>query len=241
MSIDPRPVPVRSSDYRYPTVGSAASGIAPAATKVLRNTYLLLAMTLLFSAATAALSVAIGAPYGIGLVCSLVSLGLIWFALPRMADSVNGIYLVFAITGLLGFGLGPVLSVYLKAIPNGGMLVASALGGTGAIFLGLSAYVLTTKKDFSFMGGFLMTGLIAVIVLSLGGLVAGLFGVNVSGLFLAISAASMLLFSAMILFETSRIVNGGETNYVMATIGLYLSIYNLFSSLLHLLGFASDE
>ncbi len=237
MSNQLRPIPIRTGAPRTAT----ETGIAPAAAKVLRNTYTLLSMTLIFSAVMAAVSTAIGTPYGLGLVCSLVSLGLIWFVLPRTANSVKGIYVVFAVTGLLGFGLGPVLNMYLKAIPNGGMLVASALGGTGAIFLGLSAYVLTTKKDFSFMGGFLMTGVIAVLVLSLGSLAASFMGFNVSGVFLAISAACMMLFSALILFDTSRIIHGGETNYVMATISLYLNIYNIFTSLLHLLGFSAVD
>ena len=235
MSIQLRPIPVRPGAATAP----AYDGIAAGPAKVLRNTYMLLSMTLLFSAAMAAVSVAIGAPYGVGLMCSLASLGLIWLVLPRVANSGNALYLVFAITGLLGFGLGPVIGMYLKAIPNGGMLVASAMGGTGAIFVGLSAYVLTTKKDFSFMGGFLMAGVIAVVVLSLGTLAASFMGFNVTGVFLAISAVCMMLFSALILFDTSRIIHGGETNYVMATISLYLNIYNIFTSLLHLLGFSS--
>jgi len=148
---------------------------------------------------------------------------------------------VFAITGLLGFGLGPVMNMYLKALPNGGQLIMTALGGTGLIFAALSGYVLTTKKDFSFMGGFLMTGVIALLLCSVGAMVASFFGVAVSGVFLALSAVSMLLFSGLLLYDTSRIINGGETNYIMATIALYLDIYNIFTSLLHLLGFANSD
>lgn len=240
MSNELRPIPVRTSASGARSAPAGASAIAAGPAKVLRNTYMLLSMTLLFSAAMAVLSVAVGVPYGVGLVCSLASLGLIWFVLPRVANSAKALYVVFGVTGLLGVGLGPVLSFYLKALPNGGMLIASAMGGTAAIFVGLSAYVLTTKKDFSFMGGFLMAGIIAVLVLSLGSLAASFMGFNVSGIFLGISAACMMLFSALILYETSNIIHGGETNYVMATIGLYLSIYNIFSSLLHLLGFAED-
>jgi len=230
-----QPTPVRAGGY------PSSAGSLLATHKVLRNTYMLLSMTLLFSAAMAGVSMAVNAPYGLSLVASLVSMGLIWFVLPRTAESANGIYVVFAITGLLGFGLGPVLNMYLKALPNGGQLVMSALGGTGLIFAALSGYVLTTKKDFSFMGGFLMTGVIALLLCSVGAMVASLFGVAVSGVFLALSAVSMLLFSGMLLYQTSAIINGGETNYIMATIGLYLSIYNIFTSLLHLLGFANSD
>lgn len=208
--------------------------------KVLRNTYMLLAMTLLFSGLTAALSMAINPPRFTGLVSSLVAMALIWFALPRTANSEKGLYVVFAITGLLGFGLGPMLNHYLQ-VPNGSQLIMTALGGTGLIFTALSAYVLTTKKDFSFMGGFLMVGVMVLVVVSLGAVVAGMFGVNISGAFLAISAVSMLLFSGLILFDTSRIIHGGETNYIMATIALYLDVYNIFTSALHLLGFANSD
>ena len=148
--------------------------------------------------------------------------------------------MVFGITGLLGFGLGPMLNHYLK-LPNGGELVMTALGGTALIFGALSAYVLTTKKDFSFMGGFLMTGVIVLLVASLGTVAASFFGVDVSMAFVAISAVSVLLFSGLILYDTSRIINGGETNYIMATIALYLDVYNIFTSVLHLLGFASSD
>ena len=230
-----QPSPVRVGGY----TGSAGSLLATH--KVLRNTYMLLSMTLLFSAAMAGVSMAVNAPYGLSLVASLVSMGLIWFVLPRTANSEKGLYVVFAITGLLGFGLGPVLSMYLKALPNGGQLIMTALGGTGLIFAALSGYVLTTKKDFSFMGGFLMTGVIVLLLCSLGAMVASFFGVAVSGVFLALSAVSMLLFSGLLLYDTSRIINGGETNYIMATIALYLDIYNIFTSLLHLLGFANSD
>ena len=218
--------------------GSASSLLATH--KVLRNTYMLLAATLLWSALMAGASMAVGAPRFTGLVCSLAAMALIWFALPRTANSEKGIYVVFGITGLLGFGLGPMLNHYLK-LPNGGELVMTALGGTALIFGGLSAYVLTTKKDFSFMGGFLMVGVMVLFFGSLAALGASFFGVDVSMAFIAISAVSVLLFSALILFDTSRIINGGETNYIMATIALYLDVYNIFTSLLHLLGFASSD
>lgn len=234
-----QPVPVRNGGAGY--VPRASETSASAVNKVLRNTYILLSMTLLFSAAMAGVAMTIGAPRGVGLICSLVALAMLWFVLPRTANSEKGIYVVFAVTGLLGFGLGPVLNAYLTFLPNGGTLIMSALGGTALIFASLSAYVLTTKKDFSFMGGFLMTGVLVILFVSLGAVVASLFGMQLSGLFLAISAAAMMLFSALILFDTSRIIHGGETNYLMATIALYLDILNIFTSLLHLLGFASND
>ena len=207
--------------------------------KVLRNTYSLLAMTLLFSAVTAGLAMAANLSHGIGLVFSLAALGLVWFVLPRTANSSAGLWVVFAFTGLLGASLGPILNHYL-ALSNGGSIVMQALGGTALIFFTLSAYVLTTRKDFSFMGGFLMIGLVTVIVFALGAFIAGLMGVDVSVFSLAISGVIVLLMSGFILFHTSQIIQGGETNYIMATVGLYLAIYNLFTSLLHILG-AMDE
>ena len=203
--------------------------------KLIRNTYTLLSMTLLFSAVTAGLSMALDMGPGTYLASTLGALGLVWFALPRTANSAGGIGVVFAITGLLGFGLGPVLSTYLS-LPNGTETVMMALGGTGIIFLGLSAYALTTRRDFSFMGGFLFVGMLVV----LGAALLNIF-LAVPALNLTIAAAIALLMSGFILHDTSRLVNGGETNYVLATVGLYLSIFNLFISLLQLLGLANDD
>jgi modulator of FtsH protease len=197
--------------------------------KLIRNTYTLLSMTLLFSALMAGVGMAIGVPPGVGMVASLGAIGLIWLVLPRTENSAAGVAVVFGITGLLGLGLGPLLSHYL-AIPGGGQLVATAMGGTGAIFLGLSAYALTTKRDFSFMGGFLFVGLMVALV----AMIANIF-LEIPVLSLTISAVVVLLMSAMILFDTSRIINGGETNYLRATVALFLDIYNLFIHLLHLL------
>lgn len=205
------------------------------ANKLIRNTYSLLSLTLLFSAATCGLSMALGVGHGVGLITSVVAMGLLWFALPRTAHSASGIGVVFAITGLLGFGLGPTLNAYL-ALANGSEIVLTALGGTGAIFLGLSGYALTTRKDFSFMGGFLVVGLLVVVGASL----LNIF-LSIPMISLATSAAVVLLMSGFILFDTSRMVNGGETNYVFATISLYLNILNLFTSLLHLLGMTSND
>lgn len=204
--------------------------------KVLRNTYALLAMTLLFSAVTAGISMAVGMPRGMALIFSIAALVLVWFVLPKTANSAAGIGVVFAFTGLLGAALGPMLNHYL-AMANGGTLVMQALGGTAIVFFALSAYVLTTRKDFSFMGGFLFIGLIVALVAIVGTVIAGaFFGVEVSGIHLGISVMIVLLMSGFILYDTSRIVNGGETNYLMATTSLYLNIYNLFTSLLHILG-----
>ncbi|HLT14533.1 MAG TPA: Bax inhibitor-1/YccA family protein, partial [Marinobacter sp.] len=200
-----------------------------------------LAMTLLFSAVMAGVSMSIGLSRGASLVCSLGALALVWLVLPRTANSSAGIGVVFAFTGLLGLSLGPILMHYLQ-FSNGSQIVMQALGGTAVVFLGLSGYVLTTKKDFSFMRGMLVAGLMVVIVGMLGAFVASLFGVQITAFSLAISAAVVFLMSGFILYDTSRIVNGGETNYIMATTGLYLNIYNLFVSLLHLIGaFSGDE
>jgi modulator of FtsH protease len=165
----------------------------------------------------------------------LGALALVWFVLPRTANSSAGIAVVFAFTGLLGLSLGPTLLYYLQ-FSNGGQIVTQALGGTAVVFFALSGYVLTTKKDFSFMRGMLVAGLVVVIVAMVGGIVASMFGVEITAFSLALSAAIVLLMSGFILYDTSRIVNGGETNYIMATTGLYLNIYNLFLALLHLLG-----
>jgi modulator of FtsH protease len=207
-----------------------------ATNKLIRNTYVLLSMTLLFSAVTAAMSMAMSVSPGMSMLTTLGALGLIWLVLPRTENSGAGIAVVFAIAGLLGFGLGPMLSYYL-AMPNGPQTVATALGGTGLIFLGLSGYALTTRKDFSFMGGFLFMGLIVVLV----AMIANIF-LEIPALSLALSAIIVLLMSGLILFDTSRIVNGGETNYLRATVALYLDIYNLFIHLLSLLtAFGGDD
>lgn len=222
--------------------GYIQAGVGPVVetNKVLRNTYMLLSMTLLFSALMAGVSMAVGAPYGVSLICSLVSMGLLWFVVPRTANSEAGIWVVFLVTGLLGFGLGPIINRYLGAA-NGGQIVMMALGMTGAIFVGLSAYAVKTKRDFSFMRGFLAGGMVLMLVLMVGLLIASLMGYYFQPLALGLSAMVALLMCGMILYQTGEIVNGGETNYVLATVTLYVSIYNLFTSLLHLLGFASSD
>lgn len=212
-----------------------------ATNKVLRNTYWLLSLTLLFSGAMAGVSMLLGAPYGISLMCSLVSLGLLWFVVPRTANSASGIYVVFAVTGLLGFGLGPVLNMYINHLANGSQIVMMAFGITGTAFLGLSAYAITSKKDFSFMRNFLFTGILVAFALGIVSLVSAMFGYPLQPLAMAVSAMFAVLMCGLILYQTSEIVNGGETNYILATVTLYVSIYNLFTSLLHLLGAMAGE
>ncbi|MEJ2533870.1 MAG: Bax inhibitor-1/YccA family protein [Halioglobus sp.] len=196
--------------------------------KVLKNTYMLLGMTLLFSAVTAGVSMAMGLGHGAALVLSLVGFGLL-FVVNRLADTSKGLLAIFAFTGVMGASIGPLLNYYL-AMPGGSALVMQALGGTALVFFGLSAYALSTRKDFSYMGGFLMIGLLVAVV----AMIANIF-LNIPALSLTISAAVVMIMSGLILFDTSRIINGGETNYIRATVGLYLSIYNLFIHLLHLL------
>lgn len=221
-------------------IGTAQHATSAATQKVLRNTYMLLSMTLAFSAVTAGISMAMNLGNGAAMVMSLAALAIVWFVLPRTANTAMGLPVVFLFTGLLGAALGPMLNLYLS-LPNGSSMVMQALGGTALIFFSLSAYVLTTKKDFSFMGGFLFAGLMVVIVGAVGAMIASyFFGVDVSVFSLAISGAIVLLMSGLILFDTSRIINGGETNYIMATVGLYLNIYNLFTSLLHIIGATND-
>jgi len=196
--------------------------------KVLKNTYMLLGMTLLFSALTAGVSMSMGLGHGAALVLALVGFGLL-FVVNRLADSSKGLIAIFAFTGVMGASIGPMLNYYL-AMPNGPGLVMQALGGTAIVFFGLSAYALTTRKDFSYMGGFLMVGLLVAVV----AMIANIF-LAIPALSLTISAAVVMIMSGMILFDTSRIINGGETNYIRATVALYLDIYNLFIHLLHLL------
>ncbi len=203
--------------------------------KVLKNTYLLLSATLFFSAVMAAVSIflQVSPMFYLGSVIGAMVLGM--FVLPRTANSASGIGVIFLITGLLGFGLGAILQMYL-ALPKGPQIVGTALAGTGIIFLGLSGYALTTRKNFNFMGGFLFAGMIALAV----AIIANLF-LAMPALSMAISAAMILVMSGFILWDTSRIARGEETNYIMATYGIYLSIFNIFISLLNLLGIMGEE
>jgi len=202
--------------------------------KVLRNTYMLLSATLVVSAVAAASAMAMNLGHGVALVMMLVSFGLL-FVVNKQADKANGIFWIFLFTGLMGASLGPMLNYY-AAMPNGGSLIMQALGGTALIFFSLSAYVLNSKKDFSFMGGFLFVGLMVAIV----AMIANWF-FQIPALSLAISSAIIVIMSGLILYDTSRIINGGETNYIRATVSLYLNIFNIFVHLLHLLGVFGED
>jgi modulator of FtsH protease len=216
-------------------VGSIGIESAVSTNKVLKNTYMLLGMTLLFSAMTAGISMALGLGQGMALILSLVGFGLL-FVVHKMADSSKGLIAIFAFTGVMGASIGPMLNHYL-AMAGGPALVMQALGGTAVVFFGLSAYALTTRKDFSYMGGFLMVGLLVAVV----AMIANIF-LAIPALSLTISAAVVMIMSGLILYDTSRIINGGETNYIRATVSLYLDIYNLFIHLLSLLSiFNSDD
>ena len=204
------------------------------ANRVLRNTYWLLSLTLLFSAGAAAVTAALRLPHP-GIVITLIGYFGLLFLTARLRDSGWGLLSVFGLTGFMGYTLGPVISHYL-ALPNGHQVVMMAMGGTAAIFLGLSAYATTSRRDFSFMGGFLMTG---IVVAFLAGLGAIFF--EVPALALTVSAVFVLLMAGLILYQTSQIIHGGETNYIMATVTLYVSIFNLFTSLLHLLGMGGGD
>lgn len=202
--------------------------------KVIRSTYMLLSMTLLFSALVAGVSMSLNLPHP-GLILTLVGYFGLLFLTNKFRNSVAGLVSVFALTGFMGYTLGPILSSYLS-LPNGGQIVMNALATTGAMFIGLSAYALKTRKDFSFMGGFLMVGILVAFVAGLGAIFF-----EMPALSLAVSAMFVLLMAGLILYQTSSIINGGETNYIMATVTLYVSIFNLFTSLLHLLGAMSGD
>ena len=220
---------------RYENVVAHSGVEVVSSNKVLKNTYLLLSATLGFSAVMAVVSMVIGVPPIMYIVSVIGALVMGIFVLPKTANSSKGIGVIFAITGLLGFGLGSILSMYL-ALPHGPQVIATAFAGTGIIFLGLSGYALTSKRDFSFMGGFIFAGLMVVVL----AMIANLF-LQMPALSLAVSSGIILLMSAFILFDTSRIVRGGETNYIMATYGLYLSIFNIFISLLQILGIMGGD
>ncbi|HEY5739327.1 MAG TPA: Bax inhibitor-1/YccA family protein [Gammaproteobacteria bacterium] len=207
---------------------------AIAVNKVLRNTYALLSMTLLFSALNAGISMSLNLPHP-GLLLTLIGYFGLLFATTRLRNSGWGLVSVFALTGFMGYTLGPILNAYL-ALANGGQLVMTAMGATGAIFLGLSGYALVSRRDFSFMASFLVVGILLGFLAGLGAVVF-----QIPALALAVSAMFVLLMSGLILYETSNIVHGGETNYIMATVTLFVSIFNLFTSLLHLLGFLGGQ
>ena len=228
-------------DYRIVTatpggLAGVDTGVRTEATnRVLRNTYLLLSATLLFSAAMAGLAMAVGMPY-LGPVVTLVGYFGLLFLTYKLRNSAAGIAAVFGLTGFMGLTLGPMLSAYMANVQNGGELVMTSLGITGLLFAGLSAYVVKSRRDFSFMGTFLTVGLFGL----LGVIVLGLF-VDLSAFQMAISSAVVLLMAGYILYETSAIIHGGQDNYILATVSLYVSIYNIFVNLLALLGMGGDD
>jgi modulator of FtsH protease len=213
---------------------SATQAGALSTNKVIRNTYALLSMTLLFSAVTAGVSMALNLPHP-GILLTLVGYFGLLFATAKFRNSGLGLAFVFALTGFMGYTLGPILTAYLS-LANGGQIVMTAMATTGVLFLGLSAYALNSRKDFSFMGGFLVAGILVAFVAGLGAMFF-----EIPALSLAVSAAFVLLMAGLILYETSNIIHGGETNYIMATVTLYVAIFNLFTSLLHLLGFMNGQ
>ena len=215
------------------TLGHAQSAVLET-NKVVRNTYMLLSLTLAFSALTAGASMALSLPHP-GLIITLIGYFGLLFLTAKFKNSAFGLGFVFALTGFMGYTLGPIISNYLS-LPNGGQIVMTAMGATAAVFLGLSGYALSTRKNFSFMGSFLMVGILVAFVAGLGAIFF-----EMPALSLAVSAMFVLLMAGLILYETSNIIHGGETNYIMATVTLFVAIFNLFTSLLHLLGFMNNN
>lgn len=209
--------------------------------KVLKNTYLLLGMNVIFSAFTCGVAMAMNLSPILGLVAFGASF-VISFFLHKYANSTTGLVLTFADAGLLGVAIGPTLNYYLFAYSNGGPLILLALGMTAAVFFGLSGYALTTRKDFSFMTGFIVSGMMVAFVAMLGLFGLAAFGIQIAALSLGFSALVVMLMSAAILWQTSRIIHGGETNYILAAAALYGMIWSLFVNLLHLvMAFAGED
>lgn len=225
------PVPSQQDQYQQVMHGNAQAALDTNVASVLKNTYMLLGLTIAFSALVAYASMDMPRP---GMLITLVGFYGLFFLTAKLRDSVWGLASTFALTGFMGYTLGPIIGMFAGA---GAMdIVVNALGMTAFVFFGLSAYVLTTRKDFSFLSGFLVAGFFVLI----GAMVLGIF-MDIPGLSLAISAAFVLFSSAAILYETSNIIHGGERNYIMATIGLYVSIYNLFVSLLNIFSSMSGD
>ncbi len=211
-----------------PTVTRARTGLVLETNSVIRNTYILLSSTLLFSALAAWWSMTTNAaPMGFGVLLGYFGL---LFLTQTLRNSAWGIASIFALTGFMGYTLGPLLNMVMYSYTNGAELVMTAFGLTGIIFLALSAYALTTRKDFSYLMGFLFAGGMVAFIASLAAVFLQLPLLSLMG-----SAAFVLISSGYILFQTSQIINGGERNYIMATITLYVSIYNIFVSLLQIL------
>ena len=224
---------MNQSQYRTSAISQPVSAVAM--NQVLRNTYALLSMTLLFSAAMAGVAMALNWPMPNLFVLLAGYFGLL-FLTSKLRNSAWGILSVFALTGFMGATLGPVINFYLYRFGNGSEIVMMALGGTGVIFLAMSGLALTSKRDYSFMGKFLFIGILVAFLAGLGN-----FFFQLPALGLAVSSMFVLLMAGLILYQTQQIVRGGETNYIMATVTLFVSLFNLFSSLMHLLGFGFGE
>ncbi|MEM9386402.1 MAG: Bax inhibitor-1/YccA family protein [Pseudomonadota bacterium] len=223
------------AELRHATsTASIPSESALATNKVLRNTYWLLALTLLCTSGCAFIAASIGAPY-LGPWVTLIGYFVLLFATSKTSESPLGLVFIFLLTGFMGFTLGPLLGAMAR-VPGGSEMIMTAFGVTGVSFLGLSAYAITSRRDFSFMRGFLTVGILGAFLL---GLVAMIF--HLSTLSLVVSSAFLLLSAGLILYQTGEIINGGERNYILATITLWVSIYNMFMSLLHLLMAFSGE
>ena len=205
-----------------------------ATNQVIRNTYLLLSMTLLTSAVTAGFAMMAGASYVNPFIMLIVFIGMP-FVINYFRNSAWGLLLTFVFTGFMGYVLGPVLNYYL-AMSNGSQIVASAMTTTAVVFFSLSAYALTTRKNFSFMGGFLFAGLIVVLL----AIVANLF-LNIPALSLTISSIAVMLMAGLILYDTSRMIHDPNANYIMMTVSIYANIYVMFVHLLNLFGFFNQE
>lgn len=215
--------------FRNTAVAKAPSSIL-ATNAVLKNTYFLLSLTLLFSAGTAYFAMMTNARSP-GFIVFLAGIFGLSYLVSAMRNSAWGILAAFIFTGFLGYTLGPILNMFLHSYANGAQIIATALGATGFIFLALSGYALSTRKDFSYMGGFLFA---AIMVAFLVGIAGAVF--NMPMLQLVVSGAFALLSAGLILFHTSQIINGGEQNYIMATVSIYVALFNLFVSLLNILG-----
>lgn len=228
------PIRYKSSRLNPLNTTTVTTVMDSSARRVLRNTYMLLSMCLGFSALTAGASLALELPHP-GLILTMIGYFGLLFLVTKYRTSGLGVLFVFALTGFMGYTLGPILGMFLK-LPNGAQTVMTALGGTALIFMAMSAYALFTKRDLSFLGGFLMAGVLVAFLAS----IAAIF-LQIPAFSLAISAMFVLLMSGMILYETNNIVRGGEDNYIMATVSLFVSLFNLFLSLLQILGFVNSS
>ena len=225
---------METDKYRSSTTtgGIQSTALSPEVTKVLRSTYMLLGTTIAFSAIMAGISMAVDAPH-FGLFTLLPYFLCLWMT-EKNKNSSKGLFWVFALTGWLGFTLGPILNMYMAV--KGAEPIMLALGSTALIFFAASAFVLTTRKNLSFMTGFLMTGMLVAFVAA----IANVF-LQIPLLSLTVSSVFALLSAGIIMWQTSAIIHGGERNYISATVTLFVMVYNLFLSLLQIFGIMGDD